>query len=87
MKILLLSFVALSAAPAAAQSLPAQSVPEQSAADTDPNKVICKRFADTGSLVRKSKVCRTRAEWSRATEDAQKEGERLLSRSVSIPNG
>ncbi|MEY3658974.1 MAG: hypothetical protein RLZZ561_2112 [Pseudomonadota bacterium] len=87
MKIFLFSLLALSAAPVAAQSLPTNSAPEQSAADADPNKIICKRFADTGSLVKKSKVCRTRAEWSRATEDAQKEGERLLSRSVSIPNG
>jgi hypothetical protein len=87
MKILLLSLAAVSAAPLAAQSLPPQSVPEQSAAHADPNKIVCKRFADTGSLIKKSKVCRTRAEWSKATEDAQKEGERLLSRSVSVPNG
>ena len=87
MKFILFALLAVSAAPAAAQSLPNNSAPDQSAAEPDPNKVVCKRMADTGSLIKKSKICRTRAEWSRAIEDAQKEGERLLSRSVSIPNG
>jgi hypothetical protein len=26
--------------------------------------VICKKFAETGSLVRKKKICRTQSEWT-----------------------
>ncbi len=33
-----------------------------SAAPSDP--VICKKFVETGSLVRKKKICRTQSEWT-----------------------
>jgi hypothetical protein len=55
--------------------------------EKDPNQVVCRRQEVTGSLVRSTKVCRTRADWERARDDAQKEGERLLTRTVSVPNG
>jgi hypothetical protein len=34
-------------------------------ADNDPEKVICKRFTETGSLVRSNRVCKTKREWDR----------------------
>ncbi|MGH6696028.1 hypothetical protein [Sphingopyxis sp.] len=33
--------------------------------------VICKRFDETGSLARKRKVCKTKAEWSKSTSELQ----------------
>lgn len=36
------------------------------------DKVICKRFVETGSLVRSYRTCRTKAEWDKAREDAQR---------------
>lgn len=53
----------------------------------DPNEVVCKRELQIGSLVKTTKICRTRADWTRAREDAQNEGERMMSRTASIPNG
>ena len=37
--------------------------PERAAASGD--KVICKRFAETGSLVRVSRVCKPKRDWER----------------------
>lgn len=34
-------------------------------------KIVCKRVAETGSLVRKSKKCYTRAQWDRIAEAAK----------------
>jgi hypothetical protein len=38
-----------------------QETPSAEAADP----VICKRFVETGSLVRKRRVCRTRSAWNK----------------------
>lgn len=47
---------------------------------TDPNKRICKRTVDTGSLVRGKRVCRTRAEWDRLAEAARAGGQDMVDR-------
>lgn len=44
---------------------------------SDPNKVICKRETQIGTLVGGRKVCRTRAEWSVERNNAQRETERM----------
>jgi hypothetical protein len=58
-----------------------QAVPAQTAAPTadaaEDNKIICKREAELGSLVRKKKTCLTRAEWKRVAEGAQDTTRRL----------
>lgn len=46
-------------------------------AATGADKLICKRFAETGSFVRKTKVCRSKAEWNRLEEAAREEGGRM----------
>lgn len=33
--------------------------------------MICKKFDETGSLARKRKVCKTKAEWSKSTSELQ----------------
>ncbi|MBY9064127.1 hypothetical protein K7957_14390 [Sphingomonas yunnanensis] len=34
-----------------------------------PDKVICKRFAKTGSLIGNERVCKTKADWQRDREE------------------
>jgi hypothetical protein len=45
----------------------------------DGSKVICKRVAETGSLVRKSKKCYTRAQWDRIAEAAKTNATKMQS--------
>lgn len=42
-----------------------------------PDKLICKTYDTTGSLVRKTRICRTKSEWDKAALDAEAEAERL----------
>ncbi len=46
----------------------------------DPNRVICRREAITGSLSQTRKVCMTRADWAARTRDAQAMGTELQER-------
>ncbi len=54
--------------PAAALLLVAATDAPGKKEPADPNKVRCKSQVETGSLVRKAKVCRTEAEWRRLSE-------------------
>lgn len=47
------------------------------------DKLICKRWADIGSLVPNHKECHTRAEWTRMAENARSEAQEAASRRVS----
>lgn len=51
---------------AASQPAPSATPAKQSA--TDPEKMICRRFTVTGSLVSSYKTCKTRREWDREHE-------------------
>ena len=42
-------------------------------------KIICKRVAETGSLVRKSKKCYTSAQWDRIAEAAKTNATKMQS--------
>jgi hypothetical protein len=43
----------------------------------DPNKLICRKYPVTGSLVATTKVCHTRAEWSHLSDQARRDTEQL----------
>jgi hypothetical protein len=45
------------------ESPPVQSATPAKQSANDPDKVICRRFAVTGSLVSSYKTCKTRREW------------------------
>lgn len=45
----------------------------------DGEPVICKRIAETGSLVKKTKRCYTKAQWDRIAEAAKTRAHRLQS--------
>jgi hypothetical protein len=69
----LLLLLALAAAePAQAGAAPPTRVADagEKAAD-DPNKVICKKFLETGSLVKSTRVCKTKIEWQRGRDDVR----------------
>ena len=61
--------------PAAA---PAPTAPAEPPAD--PNKRICKRFANTGSMIPSRRECRTAGEWSRIAEAAQSSSQDMVDR-------
>jgi periplasmic protein TonB len=39
----------------------------------DPDKVICKKFTKTGSLVQSTRTCKTRREWAKQSTQAQED--------------
>lgn len=52
------------------------------AAANDEAKVICKRFRETGSLVKTRKQCMTQADWDRVSA-SQREGSRRMIEELS----
>ena len=58
---ILIALAILAAPNAADQSTRKPDAAEQSTDAQD--KMICKRFVDTGSLVRGTRVCKTKREW------------------------
>ncbi len=63
----MLLFLLLQAAPVAAATPVAN----------DPDKLICRREAVTGTHARRRKVCHTRADWNRMEETARTVGNEL----------
>jgi hypothetical protein len=53
----------------------------------DPNYVRCRKIGVIGSLVKKERICKTNAEWARASEDAQRNAEDLITRNRTGTNG
>ncbi len=45
------------------------------AAAGSPDKIVCKRFVETGSLVKSHKECKTRRDWQRERDVARETGE------------
>lgn len=86
---------------AAAQTLVTEPVPQDStveaeAAATRPEtttqnvgdvKVICRRRPVTGSLVRTTKECHTKSEWSRLDEDVRKQAGEYVDHGRGGSNG
>lgn len=55
------------------------------AKSTPEDPVTCRRFAETGSHVRKVKVCRTRSEWTKVAEAARQQGRSMVDDNRSRP--
>jgi hypothetical protein len=43
----------------------------------NPDKIVCKRQVDTGSLVRGKRICKTRQEWARSSQGAREKGQSM----------
>ena len=69
-----LGLVALSLGGVAAAAEPATNT---AARNQDPNQVICRRDAEIGTLVRRQRMCKTRAEWARDAARTRQEWEEL----------
>lgn len=67
--------------------------PVQTTAPAAPNappaadRRICKRMAATGSLVRRRKECRTKAEWDLIASAARENGQDMVDRNSGRPSG
>ena len=70
-------------------ALPALAQEAQQLDKNDPNATRCRKFAVTGSLVKKERVCRTNAEWRKISEQQNRDADDLISRSRAgmNPNG
>lgn len=49
--------------------------------------VICKRYEETGSLVKKRKVCRTKSEWAKSSSEMQETLNRFVEDRRTRPAG
>jgi hypothetical protein len=71
MAISLLLYLALAAAdPSAGGSPNVVRDASEKAADAS-DKVVCKKFLDTGSLVKGTRICKTKAEWQHSRDDVR----------------
>ena len=68
--IMLIGSAGLLAVPFAVRAAPAESA--------DAAELVCKKTAETGSLVRKREQCLTRAEWERLAAAEQDESRRMM---------
>lgn len=62
-------FLAIAVVAGPAMAAKEKDAPEKSADARD--KMVCKRFLETGSLVKGHRVCKTKAEWERERENLQ----------------
>lgn len=59
--------------PIAAPAMADDPKPGGEKAADNPDRVICKRFLETGSLVRGYRTCKTKAEWQRERDNLRQE--------------
>lgn len=88
MKLLPLAALLIVAAPATI--LPAYgSAPTsaESAVQKGGDRIICRRFAENGTLIKKRKICLTNAQWSRLSEDAQRNTDTLQLKGIGGAEG
>lgn len=72
--VLTIAMLAAASAPATAQSRSSGT----NAGANDPNRLICRRMPETGSLMATRRQCFTRAEWDRIAESARRGAERTV---------
>lgn len=74
--------------PAHSQPTPAASAPAPAqAAPAEPEKLICRKQIETGSLVRGKKTCMTRTEWAKVGDAARDGSQYLLEQNEGRPAG
>lgn len=66
-----LIFVGCLIGASAAQSAPPRGADAPERAAGNPDKIVCKRFARTGSLADGYRTCKTKREWERERENAR----------------
>lgn len=76
----------------AAMAQPGQTAEEKQVASAERNNaetVRCRKFAVTGSLVKKERICKTNAQWRAISEQQNRDADNLIERSRSgmNPNG
>lgn len=73
----------------AVMALPAMAEEPPKLDRNDPNAVRCRRFAVTGSLVKKERVCKTNAEWRSISDQQNRDADDMITRSRAgmNPNG
>jgi hypothetical protein len=54
---------------------------------SDPERIKCRTQSDTGSLVRRSKICRTVAEWRRQDEEQRSNATRAVDQGAIVSCG
>ena len=75
---------ALIAGAAAAADTPGAA---QAANAVNDNRVICKKTLETGSLVRRTKQCFTKAEWDQIAETHRRGNEKMVDGLTTRPSG
>ncbi len=53
----------------------------------DPNRLICRRMPETGSLAATRRQCFTRAEWDRIAQSQRNGAERMIGELTTRPAG
>jgi hypothetical protein len=66
----------LSTAAAAAQPPSSTSSNDAGAGTPDPNQMICRNQRETGSMLARTRVCKTRAEWEAERRDNRQQIDR-----------
>ena len=56
---------------AAAVAEPSSSSPANGAGTADPNQMICRNQRETGSMLNRTRVCKTRAQWEADRRDTR----------------
>lgn len=80
---------AFSAAVALSVAAPAfaQTTATPAPSGIDDNRIICRKIGETGSLVRKTKQCFTKAEWDRIAESQRRGTVRMIDELTSKSQG
>ena len=84
----LMLIAALGTALAAGAAMAAETAGAAQASNAlDDNRIICKKTLDTGSLVRKTKECFTKAQWDRIAESQRRGNEKMVDGLTSRSSG
>lgn len=73
-----IAFLAVAAPQAAQPANPTATKPVQ-VASRDSEKIVCKRFIETGSLVKGRRECKSEADWQRERDLARQRGDGVSS--------
>lgn len=71
----------------AAIAIGGSTLAQTSPAQPDPEKKICRKTLETGSLVKKTRQCFTRAEWARIAEAARTGAQYIVDNGMGRPAG